>query len=88
MGSVWVPSYEEMLKRWVSMVQWGSGTRLRAAAAVWRAEMGMLEVDVYGGLVRVVVKKVALRWVNSAALVKDLASARRRGVMYSEMERD
>jgi hypothetical protein len=34
------PSYEEMLKRWASAVQWASGTRLNAAAAVWRAEMG------------------------------------------------
>lgn len=75
------------------MVQWASGTRLRAAAAVWRAEMGIVLwplglVDVYEGLARVVVKKVALRWVNSAALVKDLASAWRRGVTYSERGRD
>lgn len=34
------PSYEEMLKRWASALQWASGTRLNAAAAVWRAEMG------------------------------------------------
>ena len=29
-----------MFARWVSIVQWESGTRDRAAAAVWRAESG------------------------------------------------
>lgn len=59
------------------MVQWASGTRLRAAAAVWRAAMGTVwdgdllaeAAGAYGGLLRVVVKKVELRWMNSDAFV-------------------
>ena len=35
------PSYEEMLNRCVSTVQWLIGTRDRAAAAVWRSVIGM-----------------------------------------------
>lgn len=71
-----------MLKRWVSAFQWDSGTRLNAAAAVWRAEMGtvgvsepgvvegfLLDVGVYGARSRVGVKNERLRSTNSWALV-------------------
>lgn len=74
------PSYEAMFSRWVSTVQWDSGTRERAAAAVWRAckgigsggcpfAVGRLDVGTYSGLERWVVKKVELRWTNSSAVV-------------------
>lgn len=45
------PSYEEMLNRCVSTVQWLAGTRDRAAAAVWRAVIGMGSVAVAGAAV-------------------------------------
>lgn len=38
--------YSEMLKRWVSAVQWEAGTMESAVAAVWRAAMGMVGVAV------------------------------------------
>lgn len=71
-----------MFSRWVSIVQWDSGTRERAAAAVWRAWSGigsvscsaaagegLVDVGVYSGRERWVVKKVELRWTNSSAVV-------------------
>lgn len=69
----------------------------RAAAAVCRAVMGtprlvgeaVSGVDLllddaagaYGGLSRVALKKVELRWTKSRAVEYDLASARRSGAM-------
>lgn len=47
------PSYEAIFARWVSTVQCDSGTRQRAAAAVWRAVNGTgccVGVDVDVGL--------------------------------------
>ena len=71
-----------MFARWVSIVQWESGTRDRAAAAVWRAESGTcawsgddeedeagLLLGMYSGREIRVVKKVELRSMNSSAVV-------------------
>lgn len=44
------PSYEAMFARWVSIVQWDSGTRDRAAAAVWRVGSGISTCSVDVGL--------------------------------------
>lgn len=77
------------------MVQCAGGTRVRAAAAVWSACIGTVGasaeveevVDVYGARSSCVVKKVELRLVNSSAVVYVLASARRRGAIYSDSVR-
>lgn len=88
-----------MLNLCVSTFQCDSGTRQRAAAAVWRAAIGnsgavsagfLSDEDAageYGGLSSVV-KKVELRCTNSRAVEYDLASARRSGAMYVLRDRD
>jgi hypothetical protein len=84
---------EEMFARWVSAVQWGSGTRANAAAVVWRADSRVesgdsgLETGEYGVRFRLGEKKGWFRFRNSLAVVYDLASARRRGAIYSSRDR-
>lgn len=68
---------DEMFARWVSAVQWGSGTKENAAAVVWRedkrvvgsGESSGVVTGEYEGRFRVGEKKDLLRVMNSLAVV-------------------
>lgn len=93
--------YEDIFARWVSAVQWHSGTRQRAAVAVCRTERGIGFEEVvseassfssaaamYSGRLIVLVKKGWFWVMNSCAFVYVLMPWRRRRETYSGRLRD